>query len=770
MAHVSHKLSNSFEGALAGGGDPATSPLYVFGPFLRLIVVAGVAQVTFGATVWLAVLTVFMVSAMYRQVMTWVTDGSGGSGLSDEEFGGWAVKINAAITFIEYTLTFLVSMAALVTFVADRFPALNDTIFGFQYRAFLAIALSILTGWLVNRGPKMAARAFGPATAAVLILLWVMIFASLWRFGFNLPAIDFRAFTPEYFHFTLGGYARILALMTGIEIFANLVAAYDGTRAQKSRKAFGSLIIIMGTTSLTMLVVGPAIFALSDLNNEQVSVFTQTMDALLPAWASYLGTLTGIAVLLSACAASSQGLQNLSLGLRHRHYIPANYGQQNRFDVADKPVWLEVGIVVLCFLLFGTHEETYLALYAAGVFILLSMTGWAASKRLLRELRQKFTALSLLSLGGTILAALLTSGATFIIFSERFFEGAWTYLLMVPALYFVFTYYRKKLGAPTSVEDRLGLLVAEKRYLPDFANRDFDSEVRLNKILVPLDGSMLAEQSLPIAKRLAGIYNADLVLASVEEDKKANNSGDESSNQTIAAFDCDGYLRRTVEQLNSESMSAECVSAQGEPATELNRLAQETEADLIVISTKGGFEIGRLFSASVAMRLIEQTDLPVLLLRPTDDWASRYSEFKKIIVALDGSAEAETILPFVKLLADTFDNEVLLVSVPEGAESENYQTTMQTYLDGIAANLDSAKTATKVLLGGSGPARTIVAFAEDERADLIVMATHGRGGAERREQLPLGSVPTRVIEKTKCPVLLIPARHSAAVSISTNDE
>ena len=70
MAHVSHKLSNSFEGALAGGGDPATSPLYVFGPFLKLIVVAGVAQVTFGATVWLAVLTVVMVSAMYRQVMT----------------------------------------------------------------------------------------------------------------------------------------------------------------------------------------------------------------------------------------------------------------------------------------------------------------------------------------------------------------------------------------------------------------------------------------------------------------------------------------------------------------------------------------------------------------------------------------------------------------------------------------------------------------------------------------------------------------------------
>ncbi|MGI8884332.1 MAG: universal stress protein, partial [Pyrinomonadaceae bacterium] len=697
------------------------------------------------------------VSAMYRQVMTWITDGSGGSGLSEEEFGSWAVKINAAITFTEYTLTFLVSMAALVTFIADRFPALNNTIFGFQYRVFLAVALSVVTGWLVNRGPKMAARAFGPATFAILVLLWVMIIASLLKFGFNVPGINFQAFSPEYFHLTLGGYARILALMTGIEIFANLVAAYDGTRAQKSRKAFGSLVIIMGTTSLTMLIVGPAIFELADPTDTHVSVFTQTMNQLLPVWASYLGTLIGVAVLLSACAASAQGLQNLALGLRHRHYIPASFGERNKYDVADRPVWLEVGIVVLCFLLFGTQEETYLALYAAGVFILLSMTGWAASKRLLRELRKKFSAFGAISLTGTIVASLLTTGATMIIFEERFFEGAWTYLLFIPALYFVFNYYRKKLGAPNSVEDRLGLLVAEQKYLPDFINDETDSDAKLKKILVPLNGSMLAEQSLPIARRLAGVFRSDLILANVKEDKKTDE-------KVSVSFNSEEYLQRTVELIKNDLISAGYVTSQGGPAREINRLAVENAADLIVVSTKGGFEVGHLFSASVSQRLIQKTSLPILLLRPTDKWASRHSEFKKIIVALDGSAEAECVLPLVKLLADEFDNEVLLVSVPEGAESENYGETMQQYLDGIAAGLDSEKTRTKVLLGGSGPARTILAFAESEQADLIVMATHGRGGAYRIEQRSLGSVPTRVIEKTKCPVLLVPVRQSSEIS------
>ena len=146
---------------------------------------------------WLVVLTVAMVSAMYRLVMRWVVDGSGGSGLAEEEFGSWAVKINAGITFIEYTLTFLVSMAALVTFIADRLPILNQSVFGIQYRTVVAIVLSVMTGWLVNLGPKVAARTFGPATLAVLALLWVMIIATIWKLGFHLPNFNLQAFSPN---------------------------------------------------------------------------------------------------------------------------------------------------------------------------------------------------------------------------------------------------------------------------------------------------------------------------------------------------------------------------------------------------------------------------------------------------------------------------------------------------------------------------------------------------------------------------------------------
>lgn len=754
---ISKRLSNSFEGALAGGGDPATSPLYVFGPFLKLVVLAGVAHITFGATVWLAVFTVVMVSAMYRQVMTWVTDGSGGSGLAEDEFGSWAVKVNAGITVIEYTLTFLVSMAALVTFIADRLPILNESIFGFQYRTFLAIGLSIITGLIVNRGPKVSARAFGPATAAILALLWIMIIATVIQLGFHLPSFDFRAFSlsqvsfteggeavrSSYLNLTLGGYARILALMTGIEIFANLVAAYGGTRAERSRKAFGSLVIIMGTTALTMLIVGPAILNLSDATNPNVSVFTQTMDKLLPAWASYTGTLIGIAVLLSASAAAAQGVQNLMLGLRYRHYVPASMGQRNVHDVADRPVIAMLIVISACFLGFGTHEETYLALYAAGVFILLSMTGWAASKRLYRERASRNLFRRYFSFFGTIIAALLTTGATFIIFEERFFEGAWSYFLMVPLFYFVFGYYRKRLGTPPSVEDRLGSIICEQRYLPMSLQQNAEEKSKFRKVVVPLNGTSLAEQVLATSRSFARALGAELKLVAVLKEKKPDKRGQRE------------YLEMVTQLIVDDGLNANYNIRSGDPAAEIAKFTLEEEADLIIMTTRGRFAVDDILSDSTAKSVVKRTLTPTMLIRPTDNWRSRRSKFKRILVALDGSEAAESVLPYVHTFWETFGSRVTLLSVPEGSESEDFGEKIGAYLDDVADALRNEGMEVETVVTGSGPARTVLSYSKDKEIDLIIMASHGRGGTDR-DSIHLGSVADRVVQETECPVLIIP--------------
>ncbi len=794
MAHVSHKLKNAFEGALAGGGDPATSPLYVFGPFLKLIVLAGVAQVTFGASVWLAIVTIIVVSAMYRLVMQWVTDGSGGSGLSEEEFGSWAVKVNAAITFIEYTLTFLVSMAAMVTFIADRLPVLNESFLGIQYRTFVAIALSILTGWLVNRGPRMAARTFGPATAGVLLLLWAMIIATIWQFGLNLPTINLLAFTPHYFELTLAGYVRILAVMTGIEVFANLVAAYDGTDAQKSKKAFNSLLIIMGTTAAVMLIVGPAIFALADPTNAHVSVFTQTMDILLPAPIALLGTLVGIAVLMSASAASAQGLQNLALGLKQRGYIPPVMGEQNKFEVADKPVWLEVGLVILAFLFFGTSEETYLAIYAAGVFVLLSMTGWAVAKRLIREARANPTFSKIALIIGAVLASVLTTTATGIIFFERFFEGAWTYLLFVPLLYVIFTYFRNRFGEPAPAQEYLGQLNASQLAgfgfgqspQPDTINgngsqqevdltwdpepKDLshwrEEKVTIKNILLLLDGSTFAAQAIPMSKKISKATGATIhLLSSVKNHTPALKKEFESTAEERAA-----YLKSVEQELMKDEIPAVSYVRPGFVVDAAAAIVDELKIDLVISTTRG--KSGRInwLNGGLSHKLVHRLDVPILLVQDKENLnTDALPTFDRILVTLDGSIFSERVLPYARAFAKAFNSEIILLSVPAVPDIQHYRAAgslleklraeavrkMSGFLAAVARSLKEEGIKTRSFVTGSIPAATIIKVAKQQKTDLTMMTSQGRGGLDL---LLTGSVAQQVVKDSPKSVFMVPVQ------------
>ncbi|MCK4726370.1 MAG: universal stress protein, partial [Anaerolineales bacterium] len=573
------------------------------------------------------------------------------------------------------------------------------------------------------------------------------------------------------------------------EVFANLVAAYEGPPQVRSRKAFGSLMIIMGTTVVTMLIVGPAIHKISNPSLSDVSVFTQTMDALLPAPLPYLGTIISVLVLLSASAASAQGLQNLALGLRNRRYIPVVLGERNMHGVADKPVWLEVGLVAIIFLFAGTNEETYLALYAAGVFILLSMTGWAAAKRLVRELKEVFVRSQMAMLVGIVIAALLTSAATLVIFQERFFEGAWMYFVFIPLLYAGFTYSRNRMGAPLPEVERLGEL--DQAFLGGFgfgqsfepvpvmatafgsANPGYDETMSTRPkytpptettpprhILVPLDGSDFAEQSLPAARSLAEAYGGRITLTSVvpvqrlSEDTPIPQWQHEQVERSRAKLDA--YLETVAVRLREADLTVDKEVLVGSVAEAINRLVDERDIDIVVYSTRGRGGIQRWLLGSVATRLIQLLTRPLLIIRPRVGSPPPIMDFKKILVTLDGSEFAERVLPFARA-SIPYGTEIILLTIPQIPEAHQYGAVVeeiqqlreyveqrsQTYLEDVAESLSESGLETRVIVKGTRPAETIVQVAEEEDVDIIMLATHGRGGFDR---LFVGSVADRVVQ------------------------
>ncbi len=579
------RLSNAWQGALAGGGDPASSPLYVFGPFLALLIAEGTTAESYGPAIWLAVVTMLVVSLLYRLVMRWITDGSGGTGLSEDELGPWAAKTSAAITCIEYTLTFLVSIAALVTFVVDR-AGLHDRWFGIEPRLVLATATALVCGVLVNRGPRLVTIVFGPATAGVLALLWIMMIATIAKRGLHLAPFTLDGFRGEALRTTFGGFVRILAVMTGVEVFANLVASYVGSAAERSRLAFRSLMIIMGSTSLTMVVVGPAIVALTDPNDRDVSVFTQAMDAILPDPLAYAGSVVSVLVLLSAAAASAIGIQNLFAGLAMRRYAPAMFGRTNRVGVPVWPVRAEVGVVVVAFVVLGTNEGTYLAVYAAGVFVLLSMTSWAATMRIVR--RRAAHEFPVATFAAVIAAAGFTTTATVVIFVERFGDGVWIYFALVPLLAGTFGIVRRLRGDPTALTERMGRLASGWSTSDTMLDPDAESPPELHaelhavpgwapgdrwRVSVPLDGSEFAEYALWHAMALARDRELEVLLLHVADE--------------VTEPSAEVYLARVADQIEASVDAVTTFVAAGAVAPTIVAHAEEHGVTAVVMGAHG---------------------------------------------------------------------------------------------------------------------------------------------------------------------------------------
>ena len=134
---------------------------------------------------------------------------------------------------------------------------------------------------------------------------------------------------------------------------------------------------------------------------------------------------------------------------------------------------------------------------------------------------------------------------------------------------------------------------------------------------------------------------------------------------------------------------------------------------------------------------------------------------------LDGSGFAEQVLPWVQAFATLSNAEMILLAVPEIPEPALYgamaeavedlreraEANSRRYINGVAKQLQELGVNARPMTNGSRPATAILEVAEREHVDVIMLATHGRGGMER---LVLGSVADRVVHHALCPVFLVP--------------
>ena len=284
-----------------------------------------------------------------------------------------------------------------------------------------------------------------------------------------------------------------------------------------------------------------------------------------------------------------------------------------------------------------------------------------------------------------------------------------------------------------------------------------------SKIIVPLDGSKLAEQILPFARLLAGACEIPVELLRVHEPG--------SKTAYWPPLPNGDYLKHISARYLPASLSIDLTEEMGEPAELIVERAKRNPACLIAIATHGLSGIRRWLLGSVASKVVHGATNALLVIRPAEGLdPGAEIELKTVFVPLDGSGLAEKILPHVLPLAKKLAMEMQLLraySVPpeyylvgEGLymqpiaeQKEVIRKEAAVYLDGKVETLQAEGFPRVIATAIDGdPAEVIIDLAQKTPHSLIAMSTHGRSGIGR---WMLGSVAERVIQHSKNPVLLL---------------
>jgi nucleotide-binding universal stress UspA family protein len=141
--------------------------------------------------------------------------------------------------------------------------------------------------------------------------------------------------------------------------------------------------------------------------------------------------------------------------------------------------------------------------------------------------------------------------------------------------------------------------------------------MKLGKILVPLDGSALAESAIPKAVELAREAPAASVML-LRAAEAPILTGDPIEAQIAAVREAEDYLDAVTARLKEDGLDDVTTSVwYGPPAPAIVEAAHVAKADLIVMSTHGRSGLGRLLMGSVAESVLRGTRVPILLLRPS---------------------------------------------------------------------------------------------------------------------------------------------------------
>jgi nucleotide-binding universal stress UspA family protein len=291
-------------------------------------------------------------------------------------------------------------------------------------------------------------------------------------------------------------------------------------------------------------------------------------------------------------------------------------------------------------------------------------------------------------------------------------------------------------------------------------------------ILVPLDGSPLANRALDAATAIAQKTRCQLHLVHVFRDFVVDELPLYGFSGEAARAAAENFILGTALRLQRTlDIKVDGALLEGSTAPAIAERAVRMGVDLIVMGSHGRTGASRFWLGSVADAVLRSASVPVLMVRSHAATPSAtHGLFERVLVPLDGSPLAESALRHAVTLAQMNGAHVHLLRIEEPAEDLRLSVwglaeagpddlplrleRADRYLDSTVARFAASlvpATATAEARAAHRVGEAIAQVALDRESDLIAMATHGRGAS----RLLIGSVADKVIRGTQCSILLL---------------
>ncbi len=272
-------------------------------------------------------------------------------------------------------------------------------------------------------------------------------------------------------------------------------------------------------------------------------------------------------------------------------------------------------------------------------------------------------------------------------------------------------------------------------------------------IVVTLDGSKNAENAIPYASAIAKASGSPVHFVHVLDDDAARAAGDMEKARDLFATYVDGLAKSGLD----DGVSHTVATLRGSAAKTI--LEYAADARMIVIASHGLGGLKATIIGSVTDKVVRGTTVPVLMV-PANEEKPLTPTTGTVLVALDGSEESEVGLAAGREFAKWFSAPVALVrsyTMPAsvGVEFAYYPPDLLTQFEEAAKEyLATTATADEKTYLVNGPAApSIEQAAEEVDAQVVVVASHGKGFAAR---IALGSTTDRLLHSLKRPLLVVP--------------